>query len=169
MCVCVFVFVCVCVRACACLLPPKNEKSTQSHSLNLPSKGTKIKTSTIHCSSTVHQLNVGKVVCSMGSVCVYFFYVFFLFFYFLGGAFPISLWKSVHPLVEFMYLVFTHKPGESSRRRCRSLSLFFRDVFQALINSPVCWFFYLTPFVCWYCTGALGLVPFQIVIITQVC
>ena len=42
-------------------------------------------------------------------------------------------------------------PGESSRRRIRSLLLCLCDVFQALINSLVCWF----------CTSALGLVLFQ--------
>ena len=45
-----------------------------------------------------------------------------------------------------MYLVFTRMPGESYRRRLRSLSS------QVLINSLVCWF----------CTRALGLVLFQI-------
>ena len=44
------------------------------------------------------------------------------------------------PLVEFMYLVFTHTPGESYRRRHRSLLLCLCDVFRALINSLVCWF-----------------------------
>ena len=42
------------------------------------------------------------------------------------------------PLVEFTYLVFTRMPGESYRRRLRSLLLCLRDVFRALINSPVC-------------------------------
>ena len=41
-------------------------------------------------------------------------------------------------LVEFMYLVFTHMPGESYRRRLGSLLLYLCDVFRALINSPVC-------------------------------
>ena len=40
------------------------------------------------------------------------------------------------PLVEFMYLVFTRMPGESYRRRLRSLLLCLCDVFRALINSP---------------------------------
>ena len=45
------------------------------------------------------------------------------------------------PLVEFMWLVFTHMPGESYRRRLRSLLLCSRDVFlRVLINSIVCWF-----------------------------
>ena len=38
-----------------------------------------------------------------------------------------------------MYLVFTRKPGESYRRRLRSLLLYMCDVFRALINSLVCW------------------------------
>ena len=43
------------------------------------------------------------------------------------------------PLVEFMWLVFTHMPGESYRRRLRSLLLCSRDVFlRVLINSIVC-------------------------------
>ena len=40
-------------------------------------------------------------------------------------------------LVDFMYPVFTRKPGESDRRRLRS-SLWLCDVFRALINSLVC-------------------------------
>ena len=43
------------------------------------------------------------------------------------------------PLVEFMYFVFTRMPGESYRRRLRSL-LYLCDVFRALINSLSCWF-----------------------------
>ena len=42
------------------------------------------------------------------------------------------------PLVEFMYIVFTRMPGESYRRRLRSLLLCLRDVFRTLINSLVC-------------------------------
>ena len=42
------------------------------------------------------------------------------------------------PLVEFMYLVFTRMPGESYRRRLRSLLLYLSYVFRALINSLVC-------------------------------
>ena len=45
------------------------------------------------------------------------------------------------PLVEFMYLVFTPMPGESNCRWLGSLLLCLCDVFQALINSLVCWFF----------------------------
>ena len=55
------------------------------------------------------------------------------------------------PLVEFMYLAFERIPGESYRRRLRSLLLYLCDVFRALINSPVSWF----------CTSAVGLVLFQ--------
>ena len=51
-----------------------------------------------------------------------------------------------------MYLVFTRVPGESYRRRLRSLLLYLCYVFRTLINSLVCWF----------CTSALGLVLFQI-------
>ena len=39
-----------------------------------------------------------------------------------------------------MYLVFTCMPGESYRRRLRSLLTCLCDVFRALINSLVCWF-----------------------------
>ena len=46
------------------------------------------------------------------------------------------------PQVEFMYLVFTSLPGESYRRRLRSLLVYLCDVFWALINSLVCWFIY---------------------------
>ena len=49
------------------------------------------------------------------------------------------------PLVELMYFVFTRMPGESYRRRLRSLLLCFCDVFPALNNSLVCWL--LTEFV----------------------
>ena len=41
------------------------------------------------------------------------------------------------PLVEFMYLIFTRMPGESYRRRPRSLLLCLCGVFRALINSLV--------------------------------
>ena len=41
------------------------------------------------------------------------------------------------PLVEFIHLVFTRRPGESYRRRLRLL-LCLCDVFGALINSLVC-------------------------------
>ena len=44
------------------------------------------------------------------------------------------------PLVGFLYLVFTRMPGESYHRRLRSLVLSWFDVFWALINSLVCWF-----------------------------
>ena len=39
-----------------------------------------------------------------------------------------------------MYLVFRGIPGESYRKRLRSLLLYLCDVFRALINSLVCWF-----------------------------
>ena len=42
------------------------------------------------------------------------------------------------PLVEFMYLVFTPMPGESYRRRHRSLLLCLCYVFRAPVNSLVC-------------------------------
>ena len=45
------------------------------------------------------------------------------------------------PLVKFMYLVFTRMPGESYRRRFRSLLLYLCYVFRTLINSPACRFF----------------------------
>ena len=44
------------------------------------------------------------------------------------------------PPVEFIYLVFTHMPGESYCRRLRSLFLCLNDVFRALIDLLVCWF-----------------------------
>ena len=44
------------------------------------------------------------------------------------------------PLVELMYLVFTHMPSESYCRQLRTLLLCLCDVFQALINSPECLF-----------------------------
>ena len=55
-----------------------------------------------------------------------------------------SFWlKEAVPLAEFTYLVFTRKPGESYRRRLRSLLLCLYDVCGALINSLVCWYFWL--------------------------
>jgi len=42
------------------------------------------------------------------------------------------------PLVEFMCIVFTRMPGESYRRRLRSLLVYWCDVFRELINSLVC-------------------------------
>ena len=51
-----------------------------------------------------------------------------------------------------MYLVFTRMPGESYRRRLRSLLLYLCYVFRVLISSLVCWFN----------ISALGLVLFQI-------
>ena len=56
------------------------------------------------------------------------------------------------PRVEFTYFVFTSMPGESYCRRLTSLLLYLCYIVQALINSLVCW----------VCTGALGLVLFQI-------
>ena len=44
------------------------------------------------------------------------------------------------PLVEFMYRAFTRIPGESYRRRHRSLLLSLCDVFRALVNSLACCF-----------------------------
>ena len=43
-------------------------------------------------------------------------------------------------LVEFMYLVFTRKPGDSYRNRLRSLLLHLCYLFRALVNSLLCWF-----------------------------
>ena len=43
-------------------------------------------------------------------------------------------------LVEFMYLVFTHMPGESYHRWLGSLLLYLCYVLRTLINSLVCWF-----------------------------
>ena len=42
------------------------------------------------------------------------------------------------PLVAFMYLVFTRMPGESYRKRLRSLLLYWYYVFPALIDSLEC-------------------------------
>ena len=47
-------------------------------------------------------------------------------------------WAEGVSLVEFMYLVFARIPGESYRRRLRSLLLCLCDVFHVLINSLVC-------------------------------
>ena len=47
-----------------------------------------------------------------------------------------------------IYLIFTHLPGESYRRRLGSLLLCLCGDFRAQINSLVCWF----------CTRVLGLV-----------
>ena len=51
--------------------------------------------------------------------------------------------KRFVPQVEFIYiyihLVFIRMPGESYRRRLRSLLMCLCDVFPALINSLVCW------------------------------
>ena len=41
-------------------------------------------------------------------------------------------------MMEVMHLVFTLTPGESYRRRLRSLLLCLCDVFGALMNSLVC-------------------------------
>ena len=43
------------------------------------------------------------------------------------------------PVVEFMYLVFTRKPGESYRSRLRSLLLYLCYVLRALIYSLECY------------------------------
>ena len=59
-----------------------------------------------------------------------------------------SISKDV-PLVEFPYLVFSRLPGESYRRRLRSLLLCLCDVLRALINSLV---------------SALGLVLFRLLL-----
>ena len=58
-----------------------------------------------------------------------------------SSVIPIVIWCEDGPLVEFMHFVFTRMPGESYRRRLRSLLLCLRDVFRPLINSLVCWFF----------------------------
>ena len=58
-------------------------------------------------------------------------------------------------LVEFMYLVFTRMPGESYRRRLRSLLLRLCDILPALINSLACGF----------CTSALDLALFETAIV----
>ena len=58
-----------------------------------------------------------------------------------------------------MYVVFTRMPGESYRRRFKSLLLCLCYVFRALITSLVCWLR----------TSALGLVLFRIVNQTCVC
>ena len=42
------------------------------------------------------------------------------------------------PLVEFMYIVFTHMLDESYRRQLGSLLLCLCNVFRALINSLLC-------------------------------
>ena len=47
-------------------------------------------------------------------------------------------WFEDVPQVEFMYLAFIRMPGESYRRRLRSLLLYLWYVFRALINPLVC-------------------------------
>ena len=59
----------------------------------------------------------------------------------------VSFFEDV-PLVDFTYLEFTRIPGESYRRRLGSLLLYLFDVFRALINSLLYWFFYFCLFVC---------------------
>ena len=49
-------------------------------------------------------------------------------------------------LMEFMYLVFTCMPGGSHCKWLGSLLLCLHEVFWALINSLVCWFFILCMF-----------------------
>ena len=44
------------------------------------------------------------------------------------------------PLVEFMFLVFTHIPGVSCCKWLRSLLLYVCYIFWVLINSLMCWF-----------------------------
>ena len=44
-----------------------------------------------------------------------------------------------------MYLVITRTPGESIRRRLRSLLLYLCHVFRALINTMFAYFFILFP------------------------
>ena len=60
-------------------------------------------------------------------------------FHFHWEVYNLLLHEDV-PLVEFMYLAFTRMPGDSYRRRFRSLLFYLCDVFGALINSLVCWF-----------------------------
>ena len=49
-----------------------------------------------------------------------------------------KVWFEDVPPVEFMYLVFTHMPGESYHRQLRSFLLYLCYIFQVLINSFVC-------------------------------
>ena len=44
------------------------------------------------------------------------------------------------PLMDFIYLVFTHMPGQSYCGQLRSSLLHLRYVFWVLINSPGCYF-----------------------------
>ena len=75
-----------------------------------------------------------------------FFFFLFLslssFFFFWGGGGSGGWCKAIYkiedvPLVEFMYLAFTCVPGDSYRKRHRSLLSCFCDVIRALINSLV--------------------------------
>ena len=59
--------------------------------------------------------------------------LFFIFFIFFISIQEISVDVL---LMEVMYLVFTRMPGESCRRRLRSLLLYLCYVFRALINNP---------------------------------
>ena len=69
----------------------------------------------------------------------------------------VNMIKDDISLVQFMYLVFTHMPGEGYLRHLRSLLLCLCNVFRVLINSLVCWF----------CMSALGLLLFQIFLQTR--
>ena len=58
-----------------------------------------------------------------------------------GGIQAYLSLTSIHedvPMDEIMYLVFALIPGESYRRRLRSLLFYLCYVFRALINSLLC-------------------------------
>ena len=74
------------------------------------------------------------------NIIIMYFYVVFLQ---IGAHSPLQSDEPKHKfedvtLVELMYLVFTRMPGESYRRRLRSLLLYLCYVFRVLINSLVC-------------------------------
>ena len=53
-----------------------------------------------------------------------------------------SEYRRTYILVGCVYLIFTSMPSKSYRRQLRSLLLHLCDIFQASINSLVCWFFF---------------------------
>ena len=119
MCVCVCVRACVlaCVRACACV-----------------------------CACVRACVCMSVCVCMCVCVRAYVVSIFCVYVscegvYFCFFVLLLLLLEDV-PLVDFMYLVFTRMPGDSYRRRLRSLLLSY--VFRALINSLVCLFFSLS-------------------------
>ena len=97
--------------------------------------------------SSVRILDINWLICFFFFSSFFFFFFFFFLLLFMVVCYGL-LFEGVHS-VEFMYQVFTRMwrktpvpsylltrmPGESYRRRVRSLFLWSCDVFPALINS----------------------------------